>query len=175
MNIYQIQVDDEADYLAAYHPDTYGTEIIFPSGNKYIYAYTALTTLVKGGCCAINQDTGDAAGQNPRATVPATSSIYHLFGISAETVTAAGGIWVQTKGRCTYARVDGATDVAINDPLKPVNAKQYLAQDHADTPTASFMAVAEEAEADAIAAQTDITNGDADKTIYLPERWATVA
>lgn len=174
MSNYPIATIDPIETLLLGSPE-YGTKQTLPDGREFVYAYTALTTLVKGGVVALEQDTGDTAGLNPRATVPATSNVDTLFGIAAETVTAAGGIWVQTYGRCTYARVDGATDVGINDPLKPVNTKQYLAQDHADTGTASMFAIAEEAETDAIAAQTDTTNGDADKTIFILGRRCTVA
>jgi hypothetical protein len=174
MNNYPVQTVDPLETLLLETPE-YGAKRTLPDGREFVYCYTALTTLVKGGCVALETDTGDAAGQNPRAVVPATSSIHLLHGVAAETVTAAGGIWVQTYGRCTYARVDGATDVGINDPLKPVNTKQYLAQDHADTGTASMFAIAESVEADAIAAQVDTTNGDADKTIFILGRRCTVA
>jgi hypothetical protein len=175
MKNYPIATIDPIETLTLERPSSYGVKRTLDDGREFVYCYTALTSLVKGGTVAINQDTGDAAGQNPRATVPATSSVANRFGVAAETVTAAGGIWVQTYGRCTYARVDGGTDVGINDPLKPVNAKQYLTQDHADTGTASMFAVAESVEADAVAAQTDTTNGDADKTIFILGELCTVA
>lgn len=172
---YPIMTDDAIETLCAERPSAYGKRRTLSDGREFVYAYTALTSLLKGGCVALELDTGDAAGQNPRAVVPTTSAIVNLHGIAAETVTTAGGIWVQTYGRCTYARVDGATDVGINDPLKPVNTTQYLTQDHADTGTAAMFAVAEEAETVAIAAQTDTTNGDADNTIFILGRRCTVA
>jgi len=159
-------------------PDAYGEKAFVTDSEGYkefVYCYTALTSLQKGSVVCITLDTGDSAGQNPRAVLPATSSIYNKFGICAETVTAAGGIWVQTYGRCSHAIVDGTTDVGINDPLKAANGVHSLVIDHTDTGTASMIAIAEEAETDTLTVQGSATYGTNDHTVFLLDRWATVA
>ena len=150
-------------------------------GGKFIYCYTALTTLHQGSVVTISTDTGDTAGLNPRAVLPTTTSVYNQYGICAETKAAAGGIWVQVGGRCTHSIVDGTTDVGINDPLKPSNGSHALVNDHADTGTASMVAIAESAETDTLTVQGDATYGGQGaspqtwNTVYLLDRWATVA
>lgn len=166
--------NDAIDYILSTSPE-YGTKETLPDGREFTYCYTALTTLLKGGQVCIDYTGGAAAGQNPRATIPATSAIAHKFGRAAETITAAGGIWVQTYGRCNYARVDGATDVAIGAFLKPANAVQYAVIDHPSVATASATEIAEEVVTAAIAAQTDTTNGDANVTVFITGKLATVA
>ena len=158
-----------------YGTASYGSQVIWPDGREFVYGYTALTDLVKGDWVAIETDSADTtAGMNPRITKPATSAVYLLYGVMCAALTAAGGSWVQTKGQCTFAKVDGTTDVAINDFLKGSNGVTYLVQDHADTGTASAVAICDEAETAAVAAQDPIT-GSADHLIHLLGRRATIA
>lgn len=109
----------------------YGATVALPDGREFVYCYTALATILFGGCVCIDKTGGAASGQNPRATIPATTDMRHKFGIAAQTAGAAGGVWVQTYGRCSYARVDGATNIAIGAFLKPVDVAQYITYDHA--------------------------------------------
>jgi len=151
----------------------YGTVAEYADGSKFIYAYTALTDVEKGDTLAYTT-TPNASGYNPQAAAAATSAIYHKYGVACQDKTAAGGLWLQIAGRCTFAKVDGTTDVAAGNFLKPANASRLLVIDHNATATASMVAVAEEAETKEAAAQTPIT-GSADHTIFLVDRWATVA
>lgn len=168
--------------LAAYTPAAYGQEVTLNDATygtrKFIFCYTALTSLHQGSVVCIELDTADTtAGMNPRAVLPATSSVYLRFGVCAETVAAAGGIWVQVYGRCDVVCIDGTTDVAINDPLKAANASHCLVQDHADTGTASMIAISECAQTDTPTVQGDATYGDPTDShqVYLLDRRATVA
>jgi hypothetical protein len=176
---YPIRNIDSLEALVLETPSSYGVKAAIEdkvSGyQEFIYCYTALTSLRKGSCVCISLDSGDAAGQNPRAVLPATSAVPNQFGICAETIAVAGGIWVQVYGRCPHAIVDGTTDVGINDPLKPVNGAHNLVIDHTDTGTASMVAFAEEAETSTLTVQGDATYGLSDNTVFLLNRLATVA
>jgi hypothetical protein len=172
---YDVGLINGVDDLAQMTNLPYGTEVELTDGSKYLYCYTALTSLVKGGLVCYDFTGGAAATQNPRATVPVASSIAHKFGRTCKTTTAAGGVWVQTYGRCDFARVDGDTDVPVGAFLKGVTTKQYAAIDHATVATASACEIAEEAVTAAIADQTDTTNGDATATVFITGNLATVA
>ena len=87
-----------------------------------------------------------------------------MFGICAETVSAAGGIWVQTYGRCCYARLDAATDITYAASIKPKQSVQYAVEDHDDTPTASSIGFFERAR-----------HGSGGATKWGGTTWETVA
>lgn len=168
---------DDVEALCLWRPSTYGVRaaVFDKDGNykEFVFAYTS-TTHVKGGVVVLNRDTGDAAGQNPRATKPenAAVGVQLTYGICAEDGSYGdNGIWVQTYGRCTYARTDAC---GVNDPLRATRNAYYLTADHTDTGTDAMIAIAEEAQANAIAAQDDTTNGDAEVTVFLVGRQATV-
>lgn len=157
---YPIKTLDGVDYsgppglemLLAMKAPPYGTELDIPvydgSMGHFIYCYTALATIVVGGCVEISLTgslvtTGDY--KNPNATIPATTAIPHRRGIATKTVAAAGGLWVQIKGRCFFARVvdPATTDIVIGAHLKAVTAVQYITLDHATARTTSGFAVFE--------------------------------
>jgi hypothetical protein len=110
---------------------------------EFIYLYTALTTVVVGGAVQIDYTgyTGTAAYYGPLVTLPATTNIPHIVGIATKTMAAAGGLWVQVSGVCLYARVDGATNVALGTHLKVVNTAQYFTTDHATVETTAGSAI----------------------------------
>ena len=154
----------DRDGLAAY-----GTEFTLPDGRRFVYCYTALATILFGGAVVIDYTGGAASGQNARATLPATSAIPHSFGISTITKAAAGGLWVQTYGRCAYARVcsaaGGGTPVELGAPVKPINAAQYLIRDAAAIATVNAIAFYERSR-----------NGAAGATAWTDTSgWQTVA
>jgi len=128
----------------------YGTEIDIPvydgSTGHFVYCYTAETTIQVGGCVQVAYDTygGTAGYYSPMASIPdTTGAVPHLFGIATKSLAAAGGLWVQTKGRVFFARVDGATDVALGTHLTVGNGVQYLTTDHATVKTVAGFAVYE--------------------------------
>jgi len=152
---------------------TYGTVREYEDGAKFIFCYTALTDVLKGDLFSYTA-TPNASGYNPQAAVPATSAIYHKYGIACQALTAAGGLWLQIGGRCDFAKIDGDTNVAAGNFLKAANASRAFVFDHGTVATASMLAVAEEAETVALAAQTPAT-GSADHTVFLFDIVATVA
>lgn len=137
------------EMLLAMRAPAYGTEIEVPvydgSTGRFVYAYTAETTLVVG-CpvqAAYDGYTGTAGYYSPVASIAdATGAIPHLFGVACSTLTAAGGLWVQTKGRVFFARVDGATDVALGTHLT-CGAVEYFTTDHATVKTVAGWAIYE--------------------------------
>lgn len=168
----------EVDQLVCERPDTYGVIREYPSGNKYMYCYTALTTFTKGSLACLSFDGGATAGLNPLATKPATTNaLLHKWGICCETVAAAGGIWVQIYGHCNFAEVEGGTtDIAIGDCLQATNATWYLITD-GTTVTADTIAYAESVEAAAVAVQELLSTGgtghcEANNSVFLLDRWA---
>lgn len=113
----------------------------------FIYCYTAETTIKVGFPVQIGYDTfataTAGAWNSPMASIPdATAAIYHLMGVACSTLTAAGGLWVQTKGRCCFARLDGATDVALGTHLT-FTAAPYFTTDHATLKTVAGSAIYE--------------------------------
>lgn len=158
MRDFPIQTLDGADYsgppgleaLLAETPPAYGTERTMPvydgSTGTFVYCYTALNTVVVGGAVQINY-TGSvltSAYANPRVTLPDnTGSVPHQPGIACQTKTAAGGLWVQTKGRCFFARADGGTNIALGTHLTFTNGAQYLSTDHATVATVLGWAIFE--------------------------------
>jgi hypothetical protein len=138
-----------------------------PDGSEYQWVYTDLTTIVLGGCVCIDYAGGAVVGQNPRATLPDnTGSVPHRFAIACMPKAAAGGLWVQTYGRCKIAKVDGATDTTVGCFLKPVNGAQYLTIDHATIATVEAFAIEEEVEAAAYNAQT-VATGNPSNQIWI--------
>jgi len=123
----------------------YGARITLPDGRRFTYCYTALATILYGGCVCIDYTGVATSGKNPNATIPTqNTTIYHTFGIAAETAAVAGGVWVQTYGRCAYARVDGGTnDAGLAGFLHPVTTCQYLIYDHTSVATTNAMAIFE--------------------------------
>jgi len=116
----------------------YGAEIILPDGREFVYCYTDVITWLYGSFCCIDYTGGAASGQNPNAIVtPSNNSLYHRFGICTSTVAKAGGMWVQIYGRCSYARMDGNTDVTLGAHIKPKQSVQIAVEDHDGTATAS--------------------------------------
>jgi hypothetical protein len=128
----------------------YGTEITIPvydgTPGTFVYCYTAETTIHVGACVQVGYDTytSTLGYYNPMASIPDnTGSIYHKFGIATKTLAAAGGLWVQTKGRCFFTKVEGNSDVTVGSFLKPVTAKLWLVQDHATVKTVEGVAIFE--------------------------------
>jgi len=159
MTNYPVRTIDGNDYvgppgleaLLQMEAPAYGTEITLPlivGGADYgpatfIYCYTAETTIKVGFPVQIGYDTysGTAGFYSPMASIPdATGEIYHLMGVACQTLTAAGGIWVQIKGRCAFARVSG--NVALGTHLT-YTAAPYFASDHATVKTVAGCAVYE--------------------------------
>ena len=173
----RVQSIDPIEALVLETPSSYGVEASLPDGRKFVYCYTALTSILVGGCVAVGRTGGaTTAGRNPQATLPETDdNVAHVYGIACKTTDAAGGVWVQVYGRCTFAKVDGTSAVAIGDSLKPVDGAQYLVQDAAvgNTKTAAAVAFAEEAEAVAYGSQT-VTTGTPDNTIFITGQPATL-
>jgi len=175
MTDYKVLNIDPIEALCLDRPSTYGVERVFPDGRKFVYCYTAITTFLKGCVACLTFTGGGTIGQNPRATVPATTTgILHKWGICCEGVTAAGGIWVQTFGHCDFARVDGTTDTTVGMPLQAVNTGYALITDGASTVTADTIAFAETVETDTLTAQGNATYGAADNTVFLLDRWAAL-
>ena len=135
--------------LLAEVPSAYGTERQLPvydgSTGRFVWCYTAETTLKVGMPVQIGYDgySGTTGFYNPMASIPdASGTVYHPVGVACQTLAAAGGMWVQTKGRCFFARLDGATDVALGTHLT-VTAAPYFTTDHATVKTVIGCAIYE--------------------------------
>lgn len=135
--------------LLSMTPPAYGKEeqitLFDGSTATFIYCYTAETAIKVGMPVQIGYDgyTGTSGFYSPMATIPdATGAIYHLMGVACQTRATAGGLWVQTKGRCYFARVDGATDVALGTHLT-FTAAPYFTTDHATVKTVAGSAIYE--------------------------------
>jgi hypothetical protein len=153
----QIKTIDGTEYvgppgleaLLAEVPSAYGYEkdmaVFDGSTGHFVWCYTAETTIKVGFPVQVGYDgyTGTSGYKSPMASIPdATGSVYHLSGAACMTLAAAGGIWVQTKGRFFAARVDGATDVALGTHLT-FTAAPYWTTDHATVKTAIGNAIYE--------------------------------
>lgn len=156
MRNYPIQtVDGDAysgppglEMLLKMEAPAYGTEISIPvydgSTGTFVYCYAA-DTIVVGGAVQVGYDTYTSTSgyKSPMASIPdTTGAIYHLTGVACQ-AAAASGLWVQTKGRCFWARVDGGTDVTLGSFLVMGNGVQYFAQDHATVKTVAGSAIYE--------------------------------
>ena len=72
-------------------------------------------------------------------------------------------MWVQTRGRCPFAKLEGTTNIAIGDQLQMVNTQVYAVQDGGAAMTTDSIGVAE------VAYDTNAVSS-ADKAIYLHGR-----
>jgi hypothetical protein len=149
------------DQLSIEHPD-YGSM-------EFTYCYKADATVK--GTWVIFAKTATALGLNPTALQPATSAVAVQAGCVWNTTTGAGGVWVQTKGRCPIAGVDGATDVADGDLLKLTNGVDVPSKE-GGAYAATTIAIAEEAETVAWAAQA--TADRPTNTVYILGNLVTV-
>ena len=145
-------------------------------GREFLGCYwdaSAPSTCAKGDFCHI-QDDSDGV-YTPQIEACATSStVFRRGGVICATLTAAGYVWVQTKGPCEFAKVDGTTDVAVGDTLEAVNGAVHVVQDSATDLTLDSVAVAKEAETDTIAAQVTADGTAAATTIYILDRPAGI-
>lgn len=89
-----------------------------------------------------------ATAPNPRvqAIGAGVANRGRIFCVATQATVDATWDWFVTRGNCTCL-VEGTTDVAAGDILKPVASQVYLVQDHATVPTVSGMARAHAAQA----------------------------
>jgi len=121
------------DSNAAVRVDQHGAEFI----NLYAASHT------KGQIKVVTYD-GDEAS-NPSAVTPATSAVYQKVGVCTKTSATAGYVEYQIKGDCTFALVEGTTDVAKGDFLEVLNGETSLKKD-ATTRSVNSVAIAQAAQ-----------------------------
>lgn len=149
-----------ADYIPDFS-GSYGDRIEY-ADREFVYCYAA-AACAKGDLLRVG--IAGHATNNPVASTVATTAVPTEFGIATATLTGAGGLWVQVKGRCSFAKVDGTTDVAAGDALQGVNSAVHMVKDGGSALTADTIAYAEEAQADNSAVAIDV---------YLLGRDATI-
>ncbi len=147
----------------------YGQEICIEhpvyGSMEFCRVYKADAT-AKGDFVIFNK-TGTAGGLNPTAIAPATTAtpLTVRAGAAQHATSGAGGVWVQTKGRCICCKLDGGTDVADGNLLSLTNGQVYCIKDAAFGQ--ETIGVAEEAETKSIAEQLAAGETVYDHQIYL--------
>lgn len=142
---------------------------------EFVYAYSA-AAVAKGDHKFIGFTGLTTAVYNPAATTPVTCAIAMEVGVCMYATSAAGGVWLQTKGQCPFAKLDGGTDVALGDGLQLVTAAVYAIKDAVagTVITADTYAISLIAETRDLAAQTAAGKDIASSLIYLLGRSVTI-
>jgi hypothetical protein len=134
---------NKIDVLAG-TPCVYGEKVGFQDGTEYVCAYwdgAAPAALAVGDLVFVGAVGKTTASLNPAVSAAATSAVSQVAGVVVVAPTAAGACWVQTKGICDVAKLEGTTDIAIGDMLQAVNAQTYLVKDGGTSLTADSIAV----------------------------------
>lgn len=113
-----------------------------------VQLYNAGSALTQYGLYEVFAGGTAATAPNPRvqAIGGSVSNRQRVFCVTTQAHAASAWDWCVVRGNCT-ALVEGTTDVAAGDILKPVASQVYLVQDHATVPTVSGMARAHAAQA----------------------------
>lgn len=129
------------------------TRVITPPDNPNAfrveaYLYNAGSALTLYGLYEIFAGGTAATAPNPRvqAIGGSVGNRQRLFCVATAAAAAAAWDWFVIQGNCTCL-VEGTTDVAAGDILKPVASQIYLVQDHATVATVSGIAIAHAAQA----------------------------
>ena len=112
--------------------------------------YNAGSALTLGGVYEVFAGGTAATAPNPRvqAIGGSVSNRMRLFCVALSAAAATAWDWFTIQGNCTIL-LEGSTDIAAGDILKPVASQIYLVQDHATVPTVSGIAIAHVAQASA--------------------------
>ena len=112
--------------------------------------YNPGSALTLGGLYEVFAGGTAATAPNPRvqAIGGSVSNRQRVFCVATSAAAATAWDWFVVQGNCNIL-VEGTTDVAAGDILKPVASQIYVVQDHASVATVSGIAIAHGAQASA--------------------------